>query len=204
MISRSSGEPLIWLSVPPRRPPALFGGLWQLSWQRRDIYGWPCLTSKRRTGSSFWTPCLRLLACSAMMSILSSTGTRRPVNKRQRFSGSCLAALQLRRLLDGSSPLCVYRLVVQGDSETGRGRGLRSQRQTCGPFFRLGRHRPQSPDVHGPGLMGVAPSVEKQCTPQHTVPVSPQCLQEIGLAILPLMVLQGAAIIYLSALRPGA
>ncbi len=138
-----------------------------------------------------------------MMSILSSTGTRRPVNKRQRFSGSCLAALQLRQLLDGSSPLA-YQLLVQGDSETGRGRGLRSQRQTCGPFFRLGRHRPKSPDVHGPGLMGVAPSGEELCTPQHMVHVSPQCLQEIGLAILSLMVLQGAAIILLSAFRPGA
>ncbi len=35
----------------PRRPPALLGYLWQLWWQQRDIYGWPCPTSKRRTGS---------------------------------------------------------------------------------------------------------------------------------------------------------
>ncbi len=47
---------------------------------------------------------MRLLACSATPSSPSSTGTRRPVNKRQHFSGSCLSALQLRRLLDGSSP----------------------------------------------------------------------------------------------------
>ncbi len=38
------------------------------------------------------------------MPIPLSTGTRRPVNKRRHFSGSCLAALQLRRLLEGSSP----------------------------------------------------------------------------------------------------
>ncbi len=36
-----------------------------------------------------------------------------------------------------------------------------------------------------------APSGEERCAPHHTVPVSPQCLQEIGLPTLPLMVLQG-------------
>ncbi len=104
MTSQSSGEPLIWLSAPPRRPPELLGGLWQLWLQQRNINGWPCLTLKRRTGSSFWMPRLRLLTCSATPSMSSSTGTRRPINKRWLFSGSCLAALQLRRLLDGSSP----------------------------------------------------------------------------------------------------
>ncbi len=104
MTSQSSGEPLIWLSAPPRRPPELLGCLWQLWLQQRNINGWPCLTLKRRTGSSFWMLRLRLLACSATPSMPSSTGTRRPINKRWLFSGSCLAALQLRRLLDGSSP----------------------------------------------------------------------------------------------------
>ncbi len=87
---------------------------------------------------------LCLLASLATLSIPSSTGTRRPVKKRQCFSSSCLTALQLRR------------------THTER---LRSQRQTSGPFFRLGRPRSKSLDVHGPGLMGAAPSGEERCTP---------------------------------------
>ncbi len=39
MTSWSSGEPLIWLSAPPRRPPVLLGVLWQPWWQRRGISG---------------------------------------------------------------------------------------------------------------------------------------------------------------------
>ncbi len=42
------------------------------------------------------------------------------------------------------------------------------------------------------GFWGPAPSGEERCTPNHTVPVSPQCPQEIGLPTLP--VFQGAAI----------
>ncbi len=54
------------------------GGLWQLWWQQRGIFGWPCLISKTVTGSSSWTPRIRLLACSATLLVPSSTGTRRP------------------------------------------------------------------------------------------------------------------------------
>ncbi len=42
--------------------------------------------------------------------------------------------------------------------------------------------------------MWAGPSEEERRTPWYTVPVSPQCPQEIGLPTLPLMVLQGAAI----------
>ncbi len=64
----------------------------------------------------------------------------------------------------------------------------------CGPFFRLGSLRPRSPDVCGPGLMRVAPAGVEQRSPQRTVPVSPQCPQEIDLPTLPLMVSQGAVV----------
>ncbi len=43
-----------------------------------------------------------------------------------------------------------------------------------------------------PGLMRAGPSGEERCTPHYTVPVSPQCPQEISLLTLP--VLQGAAV----------
>ncbi len=54
--------------------------------------------------------------------------------------------------------------------------------------------RPRSPDAYGPGLMRAAPSGEERRSPQYTVPVSPQCPQEIGLLTLPRTVFQGAAI----------
>ncbi len=44
----------------------------------------------------------------------------------------------------------------------------------------------------GPGLVRAGPSGEEWCTPQYTVPVSPQCPQEISLLTLP--VFQGAAV----------
>ncbi len=45
---------------------------------------------------------------------------------------------------------------------------------------------------HGPGLMRAGPSGEEWGTPHYTVPVSPQCPQEISLLTLP--VFQGAAV----------
>ncbi len=56
-------------------------------------------------------------------------------------------------------------------------------------------HTPRSvpgPDANGPGLLRAGPSGEEQCTPYLTVPVSPQCPQEIGLPTLP--VFQGTAV----------
>ncbi len=44
----------------------------------------------------------------------------------------------------------------------------------------------------GPGLVRAGPSGEERCTPHYTVPVSPQCPQEISLLTLP--VFQGAAV----------
>ncbi len=74
------------------------------------------------------------------------------------------------------------------------GRRPPSLSRICGPFFRLGSLRPRSPDVSGPGLMRVAPAGVEQRSPQRTVPVSPQCPQEIDLPTLPLMVSQGAVV----------
>ncbi len=45
---------------------------------------------------------------------------------------------------------------------------------------------------YSPGLMRAGPSGEERCTPHYTVPVSPQCPQEISLLTLP--VFQGAAV----------
>ncbi len=45
---------------------------------------------------------------------------------------------------------------------------------------------------HGPGLMRAGPSGEERSTPHYTMPVSPQCPQEISLLTLP--VFQGAAV----------
>ncbi len=52
--------------------------------------------------------------------------------------------------------------------------------------------RLECPDANGPGLLRAGPSGEERCTLHHTVPVSPQCPQEIGLLTLP--VFQGAAV----------
>ncbi len=52
--------------------------------------------------------------------------------------------------------------------------------------------RLKCPDANGPGLLRVGPSGEERCTLHHTVPVSPQCPQEISLLTLP--VCQGAAV----------
>ncbi len=73
------------LSAPLRRPPVPLGALWLLWWQRRDICGWPCQIWRTKTGSAYWTPRSRLLACSATLSTRLSTGFRRRVSKRQRW-----------------------------------------------------------------------------------------------------------------------
>ncbi len=57
---------------------------------------------KDKDRAAYWTPRSRLLACSATLLTRSSTGFRRRVSKRRRSSGSSLAALGLRGLLDSS------------------------------------------------------------------------------------------------------
>ncbi len=69
---------------------------------------------------------------------------------------------------------------------------LPSWRRICGSSFLLDSLRLECPDANGPGLLRANPSGEEQYTPHHTVPVSPQCPQEIGL--LTLSVFQGAAV----------
>ncbi len=65
------------------------------------------------------------------------------------------------------------------------------RRRICGPSFLLDSLRLERPDANGPGHLRVGPSGEERYTPHHTVPVSPQCPQEIDLLSLP--VFQGAA-----------
>ncbi len=105
-------------------------------------------------------------------------------------------------LLGGSSPLRIpaphigtiksrasplVRPLREADTSVALGRG-----QPTGPFFRLESTQQRSPDACGSGLRRVAPTRVQRCTPHHTVPVSPQCPQGIGLLTLP--VFQGAAV----------
>ncbi len=68
---------------------------------------------------------------------------------------------------------------------------LPGRRRICGPSFSLDILRLQRPEAYGPGLLRAGPSGEERCTLHHTVPISFQCHQEIGLPTLP--VFQGAA-----------
>ncbi len=69
-----------------------------------------------------------------------------------------------------------------------------SRRRICGPSFSLDSLRLKHPAAYGPGLLRVGPSGEERCTLRYTVPISPQCPQEIGLPTLPRTVFQGTAI----------
>ncbi len=62
---------------------------------------------------------------------------------------------------------------------------LPGRRRICGPPFSLDSLRIECPDANGPGLLRASPSGKERCTPHHTVPISPQCPQEIGLLTLP-------------------
>ncbi len=66
------------------------------------------------------------------------------------------------------------------------------RRRICGPSLSLDSLRLECPEANGPGLLRAGPSGEERCTPHHTVPVSPQCPQEISLLTLPMF--QGAAV----------
>ncbi len=69
---------------------------------------------------------------------------------------------------------------------------LPGRRRICGPSYSLDSLRLERPDAYGPGILRNGPSGEEQCTPHHTVPISPLCPQEIGLPTLPEF--QGAAV----------
>ncbi len=62
------------------------------------------------------------------------------------------------------------------------------------PTLRVGTWDTHSLSIVCLRAVMTAPSGEERCAPHHTVPVSPQCLQEIGLPTLTLMVLQGAVV----------
>ncbi len=91
-----------------------------------------------------------------------------------------------------SSPNCVP--APYSGNVTSRTRQNRSQSDAPGPKtdLRIVSLRPECPDANGPGLVRAGPSGEERCTPHYTVPVSPQCPQEISLLTLP--VFQGAAV----------
>ncbi len=143
-------------------------------------------------------PRCRLLAFSVMLLTPSWTGSRRQAAAIQWFlprrspsSGGC------------SRPLPLYWLLIWGCSERERrrpcsptnksgpgavrmalGRGPRSLSQICGLFFRWRVLWPRSTEAGGPGLLRVAPAGKERRSPQRTVSVSPQCLQEIDLLTL--------------------
>ncbi len=97
-------------------------------------------------------------------------------------------------LLGGAAPI-VFQLLIQGTSLLVLSRILKSEwhsQAEDGPSFSLDSLRLERPDANGPGFLRAGPSGEEWCTPHHTVPVSCQCPQEIGLLILP--VFQGAAV----------
>ncbi len=69
---------------------------------------------------------------------------------------------------------------------------LPGRRRICGLSFSLDSLQLERPDANGPGLLRAGPSGEERCTLHDTVPVSPQCPQEISLLTLP--VFQSAAV----------
>ncbi len=159
------------------------------------------LRHEKKIGSASWMPGLRLLTCSVTPPMQSSTGTRRPINKRRFSSGSSLAALELLGLLGGSSPLRkpaphigrhrnrVLPLMRPHREAEVRGdilcRGPLDRNRICGLLFRLEIPWRRSPDVCGAELLRAAPTWMQRCPPHHMVPVSPQCPQGIGLLTLP-------------------
>ncbi len=93
----------------------------------------------------------------------------------------------------------MFQLLVQGMSllvlariRVGVRVALPGRRRICGPSFLLDSLRLERPGANGPGLLRASPSGEERYTPHHTVPVSPQCPQEIDLLTLP--VFQGTAV----------
>ncbi len=116
----------------------------------------------QRQGLPIGRPAPRLLACSATLLTLSSTGFRRRVSKRRRSSGSSLVALGLRGLLDSSPrrvpaphtgrlkrralPLALPR---GGARSSATHLGLQGRSRIWGPCLRLGGPRKRSPDTWG-------------------------------------------------------
>ncbi len=84
-----------------------------------------------------------------------------------------------------SSPNCAP--APYSGNVTSHTRQNRSQSYAPGPEtdLRIDSLRPERPDANGPGLVRAGPSGEERCTPHYTVPVSPQCPQEISLLTLP-------------------
>ncbi len=72
------------------------------------------------------------------------------------------------------------------------GRRLLAESQFFRPSHSLDSLRLKRPAAYGPGHLRTGPSGDKRRTPHFTVPISPQCPQEIGLLTLP--VFQGVAV----------
>ncbi len=89
----------------------------------------------------------------------------------------------------------MFQLLVQGMSLLVLTSILKSEwrsRVEDGPTFSMNDLLLKCADANGPGLLRAGPSGKERCTSKHTVPVSPQCPQEICLLTLP--VFQGAAV----------
>ncbi len=107
MVSWSSVEQLIWLAMPPRRPPVLFG--WSMAAMvAAERHLWFTLSDIKDKDRVFLLDvpfALLGLFCEPVNSIADRhQEARRHAVFTWCFSGSCLVALQLRRLLDGRSP----------------------------------------------------------------------------------------------------
>ncbi len=89
----------------------------------------------------------------------------------------------------------MFQLLIQGTSLLVLTSILESEWRSWvedGPTFSINNLLLKCPDANGPGLLRAVPAGKERCTSKHTVPVSPQCPQEICLLTLP--VFQGAAV----------
>ncbi len=116
---------------------------------------------------------------------------------KSRVRAQCFTSLPLRRLrwsAGAASSSFIERHFSYSPeywSQSGAPRPkASSRRQICGPSFSPDSLRLRRPAVYGPERLRAGPSGEERRTPHYSLPVSPQCPQEIGLPTLP--VLQGA------------
>ncbi len=113
-------------------------------------------------------PHLRLLACLAMPSMQSLTGTRRPVNKWLLSSGSSLCRSRTLEAAEweqtpphtsssyrDSKRQSVRLSCREAEISGALRRGLLNLGLTCGPSFRLGSPRRRSSEACGPGLLRI-------------------------------------------------
>ncbi len=185
---------LMCLSPPPRRPLVPSGGLWQLWAAERHL--WLILSDiKDRDRVFLLDAVVAFWPFRVMLLTPSWTGTRRQAAAIQWFlprrspaqgavHGLCRVLAPHMGMLRkrASPPVLPHKQIGTGAvRRRALGRGPRSLSKICGPFFRWRVLWPRSTEAGGPGLMRVAPAGKERRSPQRTVSVSPQCLQEIDL-----------------------